>query len=158
MFRSASTTISTQCFTLFCFVLNSYGGIYECGSREYTLDDFYSLQLDKMERYVCLKESGVVISEGDGESSSSDDDDDDEKDDEDEEDGTDGDEDGKENAEKSEEEEDAIKPQTDTKKVLFLCFSHYHSYPSFFHGRLTSVSKPQHSWVSRRMLHDRLKM
>ncbi|KAK0491994.1 galactose oxidase [Armillaria luteobubalina] len=37
-----------------------YGGIFERGSREYTLDDFYSLQLDKMDRYVCLKESGVM--------------------------------------------------------------------------------------------------
>ncbi|KAK0231789.1 galactose oxidase [Armillaria nabsnona] len=63
-----------------------YGGIFERGSREYTLDDFYSLQLDKMDRYVCLKESGVVIAEGDDESSSGsydddvdDDDDDDEE-------------------------------------------------------------------------------
>ncbi|KAK0465820.1 galactose oxidase [Armillaria novae-zelandiae] len=62
-----------------------YGGIFERGSREYTLDDFYSLQLDKMDRYVCLKESGVVITEGDDESSSGSDDDDDEDDNEDEE-------------------------------------------------------------------------
>lgn len=63
-------------------IINRYGGIYERGSREYTLDDFYALQLDKMERYVCLKESGVVI--GDAEESSSDDDeqDDEEGDDE----------------------------------------------------------------------------
>ncbi|KAK0449028.1 galactose oxidase [Desarmillaria tabescens] len=61
-----------------------YGGIFEKGSREYTLDDFYSLQLDKMDRYVCLKESGVVIVEGDDESSSdSEDDDGDDDDDED---------------------------------------------------------------------------
>ncbi len=59
-----------------------YGGIFERGSREYTLDDFYSLQLDKMDRYVCLKESGVVIAEGDDESSSGSDDDDDDDDDE----------------------------------------------------------------------------
>ena len=26
------------------------------------MDDFYSLQLDKLDRYTCLKESGVVIS------------------------------------------------------------------------------------------------
>ncbi|KAF8056543.1 galactose oxidase [Lyophyllum atratum] len=62
-----------------------YGGIYEKGSREYTLDDFYSLQLDKLERYVCLKESGVVIADGE-ESSSDDDDDDDDDEDEDEDD------------------------------------------------------------------------
>ncbi|PBK64706.1 galactose oxidase [Armillaria solidipes] len=59
-----------------------YGGIFEKGSREYTLDDFYSLQLDKMDRYVCLKESGVVIAEGDDESSSGSDDDDDDDDEE----------------------------------------------------------------------------
>ncbi|KAJ4484495.1 hypothetical protein C8R41DRAFT_885228 [Lentinula lateritia] len=45
-----------------------YGGIFERGSREYTLDDFHSIQLDKMDRFVCLKESGIVIEEGDDES------------------------------------------------------------------------------------------
>ncbi|KAJ3974343.1 galactose oxidase [Lentinula raphanica] len=45
-----------------------YGGIFERGSREYTLDDFYSIHLDKMERFVCLKPSGIVIEEGDDES------------------------------------------------------------------------------------------
>jgi hypothetical protein len=53
------------------------------------LDDFYSLQLDKLERFVCLKESEVVpdlanpsaddsdddISEGDDESGDDDDED-----------------------------------------------------------------------------------
>ncbi|KAJ7285850.1 galactose oxidase [Mycena rebaudengoi] len=64
-----------------------YGGIYERGKTEYTLDDFYSIQLDKMDRYVCLKESGIVIAEEDDESSSDDDDDeDDDEDDEDEDD------------------------------------------------------------------------
>ncbi|KAJ7594667.1 galactose oxidase [Mycena floridula] len=56
-----------------------YGGIYERGSREYTLDDFYALQLDKMDRYICLKESGITIA-GDDESSSDDEDDDDDED------------------------------------------------------------------------------
>lgn len=51
----------------------SYGGIFERGSREWTLDDFYSLQLDKMDRYICLKESGIVITEGDDESDENDD-------------------------------------------------------------------------------------
>lgn len=99
-----------------------YGGIYERGAREYTLDDFYSIQLDKMERYVCLKESGVIISEGDRESSSSSDDDDDD-DDEDYEEG-DMDADGdmkdatKEVSEKGVSEiwEDHINEQTDTEK------------------------------------------
>ncbi|KAF8815205.1 hypothetical protein BYT27DRAFT_7334057 [Phlegmacium glaucopus] len=60
-----------------------YGGIYERGSREYTLDHFYSLQLDKMDKYICLKESDVVIPDGDVESSSDGDDDDDSDDDDD---------------------------------------------------------------------------
>ncbi|KAI8972871.1 galactose oxidase [Trametes punicea] len=60
---------------------SSYGGIYEKGSREYTLDDFYSLQLDKLDRYVCLKASEIVIAEGDEASSSDEDDDDDDDDD-----------------------------------------------------------------------------
>jgi hypothetical protein len=54
-----------------CF---SYGGIYEKGSKEYTLDDFHSLALDKMDRYTCLKKSEIVIM--DEEESSSDDDED----------------------------------------------------------------------------------
>jgi len=59
------------------FVLNpflfpvSYGGIFERGSREYTLDDFYSIQLDKLDRYTCLKHSGIVIA-AEGDESSSD--------------------------------------------------------------------------------------
>ncbi|KAH9848749.1 hypothetical protein C2E23DRAFT_842407 [Lenzites betulinus] len=65
-----------------------YGGIYEKGSREYTLDDFHSLQLDKLERYVCLKASEIVIAEGEEESSSDEDDDDDDDDDEDDDDRT----------------------------------------------------------------------
>ncbi|KIK70141.1 hypothetical protein GYMLUDRAFT_34611 [Collybiopsis luxurians FD-317 M1] len=63
-----------------------YGGIFERGAREYTLDDFHSIPLDKMDRFVCLKESDVVIEEGDDES------DEDESDDE-EDDGDEGDED-----------------------------------------------------------------
>ncbi|KAG9310547.1 hypothetical protein JVU11DRAFT_9095 [Chiua virens] len=39
-----------------------YGGIFELGTREYTLDDFYTLQLDKLDPFVCLKSSGIVIS------------------------------------------------------------------------------------------------
>ncbi|KAN0118364.1 galactose oxidase [Russula decolorans] len=70
-------------------MLAVYGGIFERGSREYTLDDFHSLALDKMDRYVCLKKSDVIVPlEGDDVSSSSEDDDDDGDDsDEDEEDG-----------------------------------------------------------------------
>ena len=61
-----------------------YGGIFERGSKEYTLDDFYALQLDKMDRYLCLKKSDVVIpTEGEEESSSDEDDGEDDEDDED---------------------------------------------------------------------------
>ena len=62
-------------------LVSRYGGIFERGSKEYTLDDFYSLQLDKLDRYVCLKHSGITISEGDDESSDDEDDEDDEDDD-----------------------------------------------------------------------------
>ncbi|EIW74504.1 galactose oxidase [Coniophora puteana RWD-64-598 SS2] len=65
-----------------------YGGIFEKGSREYTLDDFNSLQLDKLDRYVCLKKADVTIPDDDAESS-----DDDEEDGEDGEDDSDEDED-----------------------------------------------------------------
>ncbi len=40
-------------------VLYLYGGIFEAGNREYTLDDFYTLDLSKMERYNCLKECPI---------------------------------------------------------------------------------------------------
>ncbi|CEH16637.1 Protein containing repeated kelch motifs [Ceraceosorus bombacis] len=36
-------------------VLYCYGGIHETADREYTLDDFYTLDLVKMERFNCLK-------------------------------------------------------------------------------------------------------
>ncbi|KAJ8586964.1 hypothetical protein M405DRAFT_770942 [Rhizopogon salebrosus TDB-379] len=61
-----------------------YGGIFERGSRVYTLDDFYSIQLDKLERYTCLKHSGIVIpAEGDESNSDEDDDEEGESDDDD---------------------------------------------------------------------------
>lgn len=68
-------------------IITRYGGVFESHSREYTLDDFYALQLDRMERYDCLKKSVVVIGNDDG--SSSDGDEEEEEDDEDEE-GVDG--------------------------------------------------------------------
>ncbi|KAF7304868.1 SET domain-containing protein [Mycena kentingensis (nom. inval.)] len=49
-----------------------YGGIYERGKREYTMDDFYSIQLDKLEKYTCLKKSEIVILNEDEESSEDD--------------------------------------------------------------------------------------
>lgn len=57
-----------------------YGGIFERGAREYTLDDFYSIQLDKLDKYTPLKRSDIVISAGDDESSEDDDDDEDDED------------------------------------------------------------------------------
>ncbi|CAE7223491.1 unnamed protein product [Rhizoctonia solani] len=58
-----------------------YGGIFERGSREYTLDDFYSLALDKLDRFVCLKPCDVVFAENDESSEDDDDSDDDSGDD-----------------------------------------------------------------------------
>ena len=73
-------------------MLSSYGGIFELGPREYTLDDFYALQLDKLERFVCLKPSGIIIPTeaeessddegGSGDEGSDDDEEDDDDDDE----------------------------------------------------------------------------
>lgn len=76
-YTSSSLSRSNVCLTH----IYSYGGIYERGPREYTLDDFYTLQLDKLDRYVCLKESAVLVPpEGEEVSSSSGDDDDDDDD------------------------------------------------------------------------------
>lgn len=64
-------------------MLHRYGGIFERGSKEYTLDDFYALQLDKLDKYVCLKESDVVLPvEGEEETSSDDEDEEDDEEDE----------------------------------------------------------------------------
>ncbi|KZT70021.1 galactose oxidase [Daedalea quercina L-15889] len=63
-----------------------YGGIFERGAREYTLDDFYALQLDKLDRYACLKRSDVEIAADADDESSDEDEDEDESDDEDEDD------------------------------------------------------------------------
>lgn len=58
-----------------------YGGIHETAEREYTLDDFYILQLDKLEQWICLREckiEGLEWNESDeSDDDSSDDDDDD---------------------------------------------------------------------------------
>ncbi|CAO1626165.1 unnamed protein product [Sympodiomycopsis kandeliae] len=54
-----------------------YGGIHETSDREYTLDDFYILQLDKLERWVRLREckiEGLEWNESDDEDDDSDDD------------------------------------------------------------------------------------
>lgn len=36
-----------------------YGGIFEAGDREYTLDDFYTLDLSKLDRFTCLKDCPI---------------------------------------------------------------------------------------------------
>lgn len=64
----------------------SYGGIFERGVREYTLDDFYTLPLDKLDRFTCLKPSNVVIDENARDESSDDDEDEGDDDDDDDED------------------------------------------------------------------------
>lgn len=66
---------------------DSYGGILERGSREITLDDFWSLALDKMDAYTCLKPLTVDVEAGGEESSSDDEDGEDDDDDDSDEDG-----------------------------------------------------------------------
>lgn len=86
-----------------------FGGIYERGSHEYTLDDFYSLSLDKMDRYVCLRECGVSIPTGEGEDEeSSDDDGSDDEDEDSSEDEEESDEDSQGGEEEEEEEEEEV--------------------------------------------------
>jgi hypothetical protein len=40
-------------------LMNSYGGIYESGDKEYTLQSFYALALDKLDRYICLRDDDI---------------------------------------------------------------------------------------------------
>ncbi|GAA6060520.1 hypothetical protein JCM10212_005601 [Sporobolomyces blumeae] len=57
-----------------------YGGILENGDREYTLDDFFTLDLTKLDRYNCLRECVIETAEWHGSDSENDDDDDDDDD------------------------------------------------------------------------------
>ncbi|CED85351.1 glycoside hydrolase family 38 protein [Phaffia rhodozyma] len=77
----------TRYNTMMAIIKNTlyiYGGIFENDSREYTLDDFYSLSLDKLERYNCLRSSGLEeeawleSEEEDGDSDESDEEDEEE--------------------------------------------------------------------------------
>ncbi|KAK4047007.1 Kelch repeat-containing protein 3 [Microbotryomycetes sp. JL201] len=52
-----------------------YGGILESGDREWTLDDFHTIALDKLDRFTCLREC-VIDNEWLGSDSEDDDDDD----------------------------------------------------------------------------------
>lgn len=76
-----------------------YGGIVESQEREYTLDDFYTLQLDKLDRFTCLKECNIAELEW---KESDDEDDDDES-------GSDSD-----DSSSSEEEEGEEQPEAET--------------------------------------------
>jgi len=53
-----------------------YGGIYESGDKEYTLQSFYSLALDKLDRYICLRDDDIHNHEWYDESESGSDDED----------------------------------------------------------------------------------
>ncbi|KAL5531468.1 hypothetical protein ACEPAG_4345 [Sanghuangporus baumii] len=56
-----------------------YGGILEIGPKEFTLDDFHSLSLDKLDRYICIKPCEIDLpKEGEIIESSSDDEEDEE--------------------------------------------------------------------------------
>ncbi|KAF9049842.1 hypothetical protein BJ165DRAFT_1341529 [Panaeolus papilionaceus] len=86
-FDDPLTTVPLQRYNAMLAVLRNtlyiYGGIYERGSKEYTLDDFYSLHLDKLDRFMCLRKPEVVIPDGEVESSTDDEEDDDDDDDDD---------------------------------------------------------------------------
>lgn len=62
-------------YIIFTLKDTSYGGIYERGAREYTLDDFYFLNLEKLDKFTCLKESGIMPEEGANDESEDDEDD-----------------------------------------------------------------------------------
>ncbi|QRV91183.1 glyoxal oxidase [Ceratobasidium sp. AG-Ba] len=55
--------------------------VFSRGSREYTLDDFYSLALDKLDRFICLKPCDVQFADNDDSSEDDGDDDDDDNED-----------------------------------------------------------------------------
>jgi hypothetical protein len=82
-----------------------YGGILETESREYTMDDFHTLNLEKLDRFTCLRASGLDEeewneSDEDDDSSGSEDDDNDD-------DGSDDGEGGKRRRRRGDEDEDA---------------------------------------------------
>jgi hypothetical protein len=61
-------------------ILYIYGGILEIEDKEYTLDDFWSINVDKMTEYTCMKSSELDEQVWLGEQSDDDDDEDDEDD------------------------------------------------------------------------------
>ncbi|KAF9272304.1 hypothetical protein BGZ68_002534, partial [Mortierella alpina] len=104
--------LAVQKSTLFIF-----GGILEVRDREYTLDDFFSLNLDKMTEYICLRQSEFesqlwLGEESDDEEEGDEDEDDDDEDEEEDEDDEDDDED---EDEKEDEEGEAIAAESSQK-------------------------------------------
>lgn len=104
--------LAVQKSTLFIF-----GGILEVRDREYTLDDFFSLNLDKMTEYICLRQSEFesqlwLGEESDDEEEGDEDDDDDDEDEEEDEDDEDDDED---EDEKEDEEGEATAAESSQK-------------------------------------------
>ena len=105
---------------------SSYGGIFERGSKEYTLDDFYALSLDKLDRFTCLKPSNVIIDNNADDESSDEDDEDEDEDNEDDDDAVVGEpaEDDQQTAKKSDNLEDIVEEVkalevSDAEKVRF---------------------------------------
>jgi hypothetical protein len=70
-------------------ILYIYGGILEVEDKEYTLDDFWSINVEKMTEYTCMKSSELDEQVWLGEQSDDDDEDDDDDDDDDEDDDND---------------------------------------------------------------------
>ncbi|TNY22711.1 hypothetical protein DMC30DRAFT_123277 [Rhodotorula diobovata] len=92
-----------------CAVLRNtlylYGGILEAGNKEYTLCDFHTLDLSKMDRYTCLRDDRIDAAEWHGSDSENDDDSD-----SDDEDGSQAGEDDEGEREGEEDEDDGIAP------------------------------------------------
>lgn len=62
-------------------VLYLYGGILETKTREFTLKDFWSINLDKMQNWNCILRDDIDSSDWKGKDSDEDDDDSDDEDD-----------------------------------------------------------------------------
>ncbi|KAF9111143.1 hypothetical protein BGX27_005351 [Mortierella sp. AM989] len=103
--------LAVQKSTLFIF-----GGILEVKDREYTLDDFFSLNLDKMTEYICLRESEFESQLWLGEESDGDEEDDDEDDDDDEDGEDDDDDDEEEDEDEEVEEVEEVVAESSSKK------------------------------------------
>ncbi|GAA5846086.1 hypothetical protein JCM9279_004781 [Rhodotorula babjevae] len=75
----AEKTVPGPRYNPMCAVLRNtlylYGGILEAGNKEYTLCDFHTLDLSKMDRYTCLREDRIDAAEWHGSDSENDDED-----------------------------------------------------------------------------------